>query len=82
MINIGLQGLYDWLTANKLTLNNKKSNYVIFRPYQKEMHTPPQICIFDNETRKRISLTQKDCIKYLGVLIDENLSWKNHILTQ
>ena len=27
----------DWLNANKLTLNAKKSNFVIFRPYQRKM---------------------------------------------
>ena len=32
--NDELLKLYDWLTANKPTLNAKKSNYVIFRPYQ------------------------------------------------
>ena len=26
-----------WLNANKLTLNAKKSNYVIFRPYQRKL---------------------------------------------
>ena len=33
-VNIELQKLYDWLTPNKLTLNAKKSNYVIFRSHQ------------------------------------------------
>ena len=28
----------DWLNANRLTLNAKKSNFVIFRPYQRKMH--------------------------------------------
>ena len=28
----------DWLNANKLTLNAKKSNYVIFRPYQRKLN--------------------------------------------
>jgi hypothetical protein len=26
--------VYNWLTVNKLTLNMKKSNYIIFHPYQ------------------------------------------------
>ena len=28
-VNIELRNLYDWLTASKLTLNIKKSNFVI-----------------------------------------------------
>ena len=35
IVNIELQNLYNWLTANKLTLNIKKFNSVIFYPYQK-----------------------------------------------
>ena len=62
-----------------LTLNIKKSNFVIFRPYQKKLSYHPQIHIFDNGKNVNVSLEQKDCIKYLGVIIDENLSWKNHI---
>ena len=30
IVNNGLQNLYDWLTANKLTLNINKANFVIF----------------------------------------------------
>ena len=30
---------------------------------------------------KSVKLERKDCIKYLGVLKDENLSWKKHIVT-
>ena len=46
------------------------------------MHFSPQISILDCETNpQRISLEQKSYIKYLGVLIDQNLSWKSHIDT-
>ena len=39
-----------------------------------------QRSIFDSETNKRVSLEHKSYIDYLmGVLIDKNLSWKNHI---
>ena len=39
-VNIELQELYDWLTTNKLTLNAKKSNYIIFRSYKKIIIIP------------------------------------------
>ena len=60
-------------------MNIKKSNYVIFRPHQKKLNYQPQIYIFDNENNKKVSLERKIFIKYLGLLIDENLSWKTHI---
>ena len=40
-----------------------------------------RISIYDNETNKNGNLERKDCTKYLGVLIDENLSWRTHIVT-
>ena len=36
-VNAELHNLYNWLTSNKLTLNIKQSNFVIFRPYQKKL---------------------------------------------
>ena len=35
--------------------------------------------ILDNSTNKSISLECKDYVKYLGLLIDNNLNWKHHI---
>ena len=47
------------------------------------MEQTRRICqrsIFDSETNRRVSLEHKSYIDYLmGVLIDKNLSWKNHI---
>ena len=34
-VNNELLKVSEWLNANKLILNAKKSNYVIFRPYQR-----------------------------------------------
>jgi retron-type reverse transcriptase len=34
VVNSELIKVYNWLTVNKLTLNMKKSNYIIFHPYQ------------------------------------------------
>ena len=36
-VNNELLKVSEWLNANKLTLNAKKSNYVIFRPYQHKL---------------------------------------------
>ena len=39
-VNAELKNVHDWLTTNKLTLNTKKYNFVIFRPCQNKK------CIF------------------------------------
>ena len=71
--------MYLWLVSNKLTLNIKRTNFVIFHPYQKSVDYLPQIKIFDTETNRYDSLEMKNYFKYLGILIDKNLSWKIHI---
>ena len=78
VVNEELKKLHQWFTANKLTLNLKKSNFVIFSHYRKKV-SAVNIKIFDNSQNKFISLERKKYVKYLGLLIDENLSWKPHI---
>ena len=69
----------NWLQANKLTLNFKKSNYMIFRPYQKLLSYLPIFKVYDPILNKSQILEMKNFVKYLGILIDFDLSWKNHI---
>ena len=78
-MNNELGKLNNWLIANKLTLNIKKSNFVIFRPYQKKVTSNVNIHVFDNSKQTFVSLENKDYVKYLGLLIDSNLAWKQHI---
>ena len=35
--------------------------------------------MFDNGQNKNVNLECKESVKYLGVIIDNNLSWKQHI---
>ena len=37
-MNLELSRVCQWLTANKLSLNIKKTNFVIFHPYQKRLN--------------------------------------------
>ena len=78
-VNAELSKIYDWLIANKLSLNLKKSNFVIFRPRQKILNYQVNLKVFDHHTNSYISLERKKFIKYLGVFIDENLSWSYRI---
>ena len=72
-INEELKNVSDWLGANKLSLNITKSNLVMFHPPQKRLLFSLKIYIKDK------ILKERDCIKYLGVMIDTNLRWKEHV---
>ena len=79
---------YHYQTTNRMVytlvlrnfLNVRAIFYLLsFRLKQKKIRYLPQISIFHCEKNRRVSLEHKSYIKYLGVLIDENLSWKNHL---
>ena len=78
-VNKELQNVCEWLHANKLTINAKKSNFVVFRPYQRKLNHEIQLKITDGSTGAPFLLEHKEYVKYLGVLIDSHLSWKYHI---
>ena len=78
-MNLALSGVCGWLTTNKLSLDIKKNNFVIFHPYQKQLNYEVTLRIYNNHTHTELALERKDYIKYLGVLIDSHLTWKYHI---
>ena len=72
-VNDELKKLSLWLNLNRLALNVGKTNFVIFRSPQKSSNRNVTLLM------NRKALQQKDHVKYLGVLIDEHLTWKYHI---
>lgn len=64
-INLELPYIYDWLCANKLTLNLKMTKYLVFQPRQKINFNllPPLIL----------------AAEILGIVIDHHLFWHDHI---
>ena len=59
-VNCELRKVCNWLTANRSTLNINKSNYVVFRPYQKRLALKPKIVVYDNVLSKSVNLESKD----------------------
>ena len=74
LINSELEKVLNWLCANKLSLNIDKSNFVIFGPTQRKLPKQVMLSIINNQM-----LTQETSIRYLGVYIDYDISWKTHI---
>jgi len=71
--NKQLDKIADCCYSNNLTLNTEKTNYIIIKNYQNTF-TLLNPVVSDN-TR----IIQADSVKFLGVLIDQNLSWNQHI---
>ena len=68
-----LVNVFDWLCANRLSLNAKKTELVLFKPSNKKA---------DNRLTVKfqgMKMFLSNKVNYLGVLIDSSLSWKPHI---
>ena len=72
-MNKELEKLYEWLCINRLSLNISKTNFVIFSPPNK-----PKIPVTIKINKEAIDETKY--VKYLGILIDSELSFKYHIV--
>ena len=66
--------LSDWGRANKLSINSEKSNFMIFQPRKKRQKYDLASSI-DGSPIEQVKETV-----FLGVVFDENLTWKPHIL--
>jgi hypothetical protein len=75
-MNIELGKICSWLYANKLSLNVKKTHYIVFKSSNRkhvQCATPLKL---QNQTISQVHQTI-----FSGVLIDESLRWNNHILS-
>ena len=71
-VNKEISKISDWINKNDLTINYKKSCYMIISK-KAQVLTDFKLSINHNIIEKT------DSLKYLGVNIDDKLSWKNHI---
>ena len=70
-----LQKISDWLKANKLGLNAVKTEFMISGSNQR-------IKMFDELIAIRVDdhlITRTNWTKYLGIIVDDNLSWELQI---
>ena len=74
--NLELHKISEWFRANKLSLNEYKTTFALFYRIQDRNNVPlrlPILKINDYDIKRSSS------IKFLGVLVDEHLSWTDHI---
>ena len=78
LANNELSLLSQWINANKLFINYDKTNFMFFDPIKRHKVTnhsfdlPP--LLLNNHQIERVHM-----VRYLGILIDDKLSWTEHI---
>ena len=73
-LNSELLSLSEWCKVNKLSINLKKCNFMIFKLGQKRRTLDISVVLNNHD------IAQTKEVVFLGVILDENLSWKPHIL--
>jgi hypothetical protein len=76
--NLALNNLNIWFRANKLSLSIDKTSFSFFSPNNGNLddngNELTSDLIINDSVIKRVN-----CCKYLGMYVDEKLSWINHI---
>ena len=73
IMNREFKKVKKWLDSNRLSLNIGKTNFAIFH----SLHVKLVESIVIKFCRKNIQ--HENYVKFLGILLDANLSWKHHI---
>ena len=74
MVQEDIKNLDSWFKANKLSLNTQKSVVMMFLPRTSDDNIKHPIIKIDTVSLPVVSQT-----KFLGITIDNKLSWKEHI---
>ena len=77
-MNKELTNVSNWFNANKLSLNVKKTKFSFFHKSSKKDNIPLRL---PNLNINGFTIERESSIKFLGVWIDENLTWRDHIHT-
>ena len=75
-VNVELENVSTWFKSNKLFLNVDKTKWLLFHPLSKRQLLPQTL---PNLLIENINIKREHVTKFLGVFINENLSWKQHI---
>ena len=66
-----MRGLLDWLKANKLTINLDKTEFILFSKDKCQTNMELEV--------EHIILKSSPWVKFLGLWIDNTLSWRKHL---
>jgi hypothetical protein len=75
LVNNELLKISKWFKLNKLSLNIKKTNYILFRSKRKTLTDRRMNIAIDG-----INILEVTKTKFLGVVINQTLTWNDHIM--
>ena len=73
-LNSEMPKVITWFKSNKLHLNANKSVAILFHTHQNRINTSGFHIVIDNK-----NIPFSESTKFLGVIIDNHLSWSNHV---
>ena len=74
IINLHLGKIQEWCNSNKVTINLKKTSYMIIkRKKKRKVAVKGTMKLSDND------ISKVDEASVVGICIDSHLTWKNHI---
>ena len=80
LVNSQLEIAEKWFVANMLTLNIKKTKYVIFHPSPQLASVPTPPLTIGNDTLVMVGSGQEETsVRFLGILIDDKFTFKEHM---
>jgi len=72
-VNSDLGVISEWFFSNRLSLNVGKTHYILFALHKSK--PPPDLSI----QLCGVTIDRKQYIRFLGILLDEKLSWHPHV---
>ena len=80
--NLAVNDINKWLRNNGLTINVEKTNYILFCNHNNTKPIKFKVIIHDDDQCLDCdckSITSINSTKYLGIIIDSNMKWREHM---
>ena len=74
IMNEEVTKVIDWLNLNKLSLNLDKTHFIIFKKPLNKVQLTSYLVV------NGVKINMERVTKFLGVMIDEYLTFKDHII--
>ena len=76
-----LYKVYNWLRCNKLSLNTVKTEFMIIGTANglEKLDKCPVSTLYLISSGPDCHIRRVRCVKYLGIIVDDTLTWEEHI---